>query len=80
MSSESRYRALKNRVNIIKYKGYDYRGRVLMRTTNPNLYKNDAFRGFAIYLERIINEWFLQAKRIKTFFNYIVPADSDDIN
>ena len=76
----SRFKTMKSRRNIIRNKGYDYRGRILLRTTDPNLYKNDRIRGFAIFLEDIIQEWFLQVKRIKTFFNYAVPADSDDIN
>ena len=70
---------MKSRKNIIKNKGFDYRGRILLKTTDPNLYKNDKIRGFALQLEEIINEWFYQVKRIKTFFNFAVPADSDDI-
>lgn len=76
----SRFRAMKTRRTVPHKRGYDYRGRILLRTTDPNLYKNDRIRGFALHLEEIIQEWWRQAKRIKTFFNYAVPADSDDIN
>ena len=64
----SRYKATKSRNNIIKNKGFDYRGKMLLRSTDPNLYKNDRIREFAIIIEEILNEWVLQVKRIKTFF------------
>jgi hypothetical protein len=77
---ESRYKALNKRKDVLKNRGFNYKGRILMRTTDPNLYKNDRIRGFAFHLEDILYEWFRQAKRIKTFVNYIVDGDSEDIN
>ena len=71
---------MKTRVDNNAKIGYDYRGRILIRSTDPNLYKNDTLRGFAVHLEEIIQNWIRQVKRIKTFVNYIVPADDDNIN
>lgn len=76
----SRYKAMKTRRNYLVNRGFRYNGRILLRTTDPNLYKNERLRGYAAILEKIINEWILQVKRIKTFYNYAVDADSDDIN
>ena len=75
-----RFATMRSRRNQIKNRGFDYSGRMLLRSTDPNLYKNDNIRGFAVKIEAILNEWWLQAKRIKTFYNFAVPADSDDIN
>lgn len=76
----SRFGAMKSRRDFLRNRGFRYNGRILIRTTDPNLYKNERLRGYANILERIINEWILQVKRIKTFYNYAVDADSDDIN
>ena len=80
MATESRYKALQTRVDDRKNNGYNYDGKILLRTTDPNLYKNDRMRGFALKLEPIIQSWFRMVKQIKTFVNYHVPQDTNNIN
>jgi hypothetical protein len=80
MPKDSRYWALNHRVDVIKNRGFDYRGRTYLKSMDKNLLKNSKIRGFIVKLEEIVNEWFYQVKRIKTHFNYIVEADSDVIN
>ena len=78
--SDSRYKIMKNRKTLIKYSGFAYQRRMLMKTTDNNLYNNDALRGFAQKIEFILNEWFYQVKRVKLFINYVVPPDYDQTN
>jgi len=76
----SRYWNMKHRTDVLKNQGFDYRGRTYLRSIDNNLLKNRKIRGFVMKLEEIVNDWFYKVKRIKTYFNYVVDADSDDIN
>lgn len=76
----SRYKATRNRRNFNNDPGFDYRGKILLRHTDPSLWDNPIMRGFGIHLERILGELFFQIKMIKKAINYIVDADDDNIN
>lgn len=79
-NTESKYKAMKTRVEVLKNRGFDYNGRILLRTTDNNLYKNDNIRGYAVRLEPILQLWFRMTKQIKAWSNYAVPKDTNDIN
>ena len=76
----ARYRTMKHRLDYNTRPGYDYRGRILLRHTDPTLWTNPTMREFGIYLEKIINEMIYQIKMIKKARNYVVDQDDDDIN
>jgi len=80
MNTDSKYKALKTKSDLRRNNGYDYNGRILLRTTDPNLYKNDRIRKYALNLEEILQSWFRMTKQIKAFVNYCVPYDTNDIN
>lgn len=79
-NTESKYKAMKTRVEILKDQGFNYEGRILLRTTDNNLYKNDNIRGFALKLEPILQTWFRMTKQIKAWSNYAVDKDTNRIN
>lgn len=76
----SRYKSMVTNGEVRKNIGYNYRGRLLLRSTDNNLYKNPKLKGFAIYMEDMLQFWMRQIKQIKSFVNYHVDKDDDSIN
>jgi len=76
----SRYKATRSRRNFNNDPGFDYRGKILLRHTDPALWENSVMRGFGIRIERILGEMWYQIKMIKKSINFIVDADDDNIN
>lgn len=75
-----RYKVTRERRNFNNDPGFDYRGRILLRHTDPSIWNNPIMRGFGIHLERILGELFHQIKMIKKSINYIVDIDDDNIH
>lgn len=76
--SISLYKLKNRRKNELLNKGYDYRDKILIRNTNPEIYKNFRIRQFGLFLEKIIQNWFDSVKKIKLFVNY--NYDKDDVD
>lgn len=76
----SRYTATKSRRNFNNDPGYDYRGKILLRHTDPSLWNNNKTRGFGVRIERILDEMIYQIKLIKKSVNFIVDINDDNIN
>lgn len=76
----SRYKAARNRRNYNNDPGFNYRGKILLRHTDPRLWDNPTMRGFGIRLERILGELWYQIKIIKKSINFIVDIDDDNIH
>jgi len=74
----SLYKLKNRRKNELLNKGYDYRDKILIRNTNPEIYKNFRIRQFGLFLEKIIQNWFDSVKKIKLFVNY--NYDKDDVD
>ncbi len=76
----SRYKTSRHRIDNIKYKGFDYRGRMLLKSMDNNLLKAPAFADFAVKIEDVLNWLVFKIKDIKRFSNIFIEKDSDDIN
>lgn len=79
-SIPSLYKIAKTRLDQNAQTGFDYRGKMLLKSMDNNLFANENFLGFAIKIEEYINEWVSMAKQIKVFRNFAVPPDHEDIN
>jgi hypothetical protein len=74
------YDVYKNRKISLKNNGYDYRGRILLRTTSNVLWGNPMLTEFGTYLEKILNHWIYCVKAIKKAKNPFVHKDDDNTN
>lgn len=75
----SLYKLRNTRLNQLRNRGFDYRGRIFLRNTDPNLYKNVKLNNFVVRLEAMVQNWFDTTKKIKLFRNYNFEKDDIDI-
>ncbi len=78
MTTDSRYKPMNKRLTQLRHTGFDFRGRILVRTLDNNLFKNPVLRGFLVKLESIITEWFMQTRNIKVFRQIAIEKDDED--
>jgi hypothetical protein len=76
----SKYKAAASRRNYNNDPGFNYRGKILLRHTDPSIWNNPTSRGVGIHIERILNELWFQIKMIKKSINYLVDIDDDNIH
>lgn len=60
--------------------GFNYRPVLLKKTMSNRMFRNRTLTGFLEFMNEGVVEWVDSVKRIKTFFNYIVPKNDKRIN
>lgn len=77
---QSLYKVSENRLNKLKNRGYDYKGKILKRTLSSYIYRDPKREEILDQFEKSLYFIVQQIKTIKTFFNYTVDKDYTDFN
>ena len=78
--TESLYKLVKNRKNLILNKGFAYQDKLFERSMSPLLFNEAKREGILKKMEKVMVELIERVKKIKTFVNFAVDKDYRDFN
>lgn len=79
--TESPYYQLKHRKDVIRNFGYDYKGKILLKSLSSQMFnKNQYLTALIIKLEDMWQFMFDSVKSIKVFANYALDKNEKRIN
>ena len=77
---ESLYKKTATRLDKLKNRGFDYRGRIFEKSMSPLLFADPTRKGILNEYEKLIYFLVEKVKLIKTFYNYTVDKDYTKLN
>ena len=77
---ESLYDSVDTRLDVLKNKGYDYKGNIFKKSMSPYLFNDPKRKDILDQYETIIYFLIEKVKYIKTFFNYTVSKNYKHLN
>ena len=80
MAYNGKYSIAKKRLDERKNLGFDHRGRILLSTTDNNIWFNSKTAAFGQRLENFLNHLIKMCKSPRRALNYHAHQDSDEIN
>lgn len=60
--------------------GWDYRGKILLKTTSELIWNNKNMAEFGVHLERIIDNWLSSIQKLRTLKNPFISSKYKDVN
>jgi len=80
MAKESLYRVARKRLTEPKNVGYDYEGRIMANSIDPELRKNPKINDLVLKIDGMIVEWINTVKKFKVFRNIYMDKDETQFN
>jgi hypothetical protein len=80
MKVDSVYKIKKEINDDLLHTGYDFKGKLFVRNMDNNLFKTKLLREFLIRIEKIVQLWFDESRKIKLFRQIALDKNDTKIN